>query len=349
MKWEIVSLAGNLGEYRHDWDRLNREIYQGQPFFDSRFIEPMLSYFATGKERLCIHSQDGVIDGLLILTPRRPGVWSIFAPAQAQIAPILLKKDELLASLITSLPGFPLSIELLRQDPCLTPIVSTANDSAIIREPNALTIAVALTHQFSDYWSLRSKKLQQNQGRYLRRLQKNSISVQLECHETTDGIREAVDRYGIMESQGWKGRQGTSLHADNVQGAFYTELMGKFAESGSASVYELYFDDRMAASRLCVSNSEMLIMLKTTYDENLSQYAPGRLLLHAVLEREFSLKRVKSIEFYTNANQDQISWSTDQRMIQHLTFFRHPLLKWTYLARKRLRRSKVLDESADQE
>ncbi|WP_172452622.1 GNAT family N-acetyltransferase [Chromatium okenii] len=140
-----------------------------------------------------------------------------------------------------------------------------------------------------------------------------------------------------LESQGWKGLQGTSIHANNIQGAFYAQLMKEFAVSGNASVYELYFNDTLVASRLCIFNSEMLIILKTTYAEEFSEYAPGRLLLYAVIEREFAQKRVKKIEFYTNANQDQISWSTEQRYIQHITLFRHSLLKKAYQAKNVIR------------
>ncbi|MBV5310714.1 GNAT family N-acetyltransferase [Chromatium okenii] len=336
LKWELYP-AQDFEKYREQWDRLNIELYQGQPFFDSRFVEPVLKYFATGKERLCVHLHNGKIDGLLILTPRRTGVWSLFAPSQAQIVPILLKDDTILPSLFTSLPNFSLSLEFLNQDPSLTPIQANFNQLAITREPHALTIAIKITDNFEEYWSSRSKKLQQNHGRYFRRLQKKSLSMRMECREEPSQINEAVIRYGIMESQGWKGLQGTSIQANNVQGAFYAQLMKEFAVSGNASVYELYFNDRLVASRLCILNSDMLIMLKTTYDEEFSEHAPGRLLLHAVIEQEFAQKRVKKIEFYTNATQDQISWSTEQRYIQHVTLFRHSLLKKAYQAKNVIR------------
>ncbi|MBK1694984.1 hypothetical protein CKO09_09555 [Chromatium weissei] len=336
--WKIVPIRNGLDVYCRDWNFLNLNLYQKQPFFDSRFIEPMLKYFATGKEYLCIHSHNQKVNGLLILTKRRFGIWSLFAPSQAQIAPILLKDETLLRSLLTSLSEFPLSLELINQDPLFTPIQADSDQRLIIREPHALTIAIKLTDDFEHYWLSRSKKLQQNYNRYRRRLQKKSLSMRMICHEAPNQISKAVTRYGIIESRGWKGSQGTSIHVDNVQGAFYAQLMNEFAVSGNASVYELYFNDTLVASRLCILNSEMLIMLKTTYDETFSEYAPGRLLLHAVIAQEFARKRVKKIEFYTDATQDQMSWSTEQREIQHVTLFRHPLLKKAYQARNLIRK-----------
>ncbi|MBK1725113.1 GNAT family N-acetyltransferase [Thiocystis violacea] len=338
MSWDIVLLAGNLGAYRDDWDRLNDTLYGRQPFFDSRFVEPMLKFFATGNERLCIHSSDGVIDGLLILAPRRAGIWSLFAPSQAQIVPVLLDNVAHLQSLFGSLGGFPLTIELQCQDPLHAVISPGDNNLPVTYDQHALTISVTLKDGFENYWSSRSRNLKHNVRRYLRRVEQDASSLRIECHEAADKMQEVVGRYGELESRGWKGDQGTALHATNAQGQFYATLMENFASRGQASIYELYLKERMIASRLCILSSEMLIILKTTYDEALSQYSPGRLLLYLALEREFSLKRVKSVEFYTNANQDQISWSTDQRVVQHVTLFRSSLLKQAYIIRSRLRR-----------
>ena len=91
-------------------------------------------------------------------------------------------------------------------------------------------------------------------------------------------------------------------------------------------------DDQLAASRINVLDKHMLIALKTTYDETLSNYAPGRLLLYLLIEREFLLKRVQRIELYTDATADQLSWSTGQRNIEHLTIYRSANLHRTFKA-----------------
>ena len=64
----------------------------------------------------------------------------------------------------------------------------------------------------------------------------------------------AVDRYGALESRGWKGAQGTAVRHDNEQGRFYDAVMSNFARDGCAHVYELYLGEQLAASRLLVSN-----------------------------------------------------------------------------------------------
>ena len=83
-------------------------------------------------------------------------------------------------------------------------------------------------------------------------------------------------------------------------------------------------------SRLCIKNKSMMIILKTTYDEDKSRFAPGRILLYLVLEREFNLRRIKTIEFYTNATEDQVAWSTGQRSISNVLIFRNSFILSVY-------------------
>ena len=68
---------------------------------------------------------------------------------------------------------------------------------------------------------------------------------------------------------------------------------------------------------------EHLVILKTTYDERLSKYAPGRVLLKRLLEQHSSACPTGNVEFYTNATRDQLSWATDSRAIRHIRLFRN--------------------------
>ncbi len=73
--WSIYPLEKSLGVYKESWDKLNTELYASNPYFDSNFIEPMLAYFSTGEERLCVHRKEAEIDGLIIVSPFRPLVF----------------------------------------------------------------------------------------------------------------------------------------------------------------------------------------------------------------------------------------------------------------------------------
>ncbi len=138
---------------------------------------------------------------------------------------------------------------------------------------------------------------------------------------SAEAIRKATQRYGMLESSGWKGYEGTALHPSNLQGEFYQELMTSLAEKDEALVVEMYLQDNLVASRLCCMSEKTLIILKTTYDEAMKKYAFGRLLLHELISHCFTYKNLEYIDFYTNATDDQMDWCTDSRSMYNASYY----------------------------
>ena len=148
-----------------------------------------------------------------------------------------------------------------------------------------------------------------------------------------------VSRYGDMDTRGWKGQRGTSIHSESIQGSFYRDVLLGFGRARKAAVTELYFDQRLAASQLAIFNDRMKINLKITYDESLAAYAPGRLLNYLLLKREFDHNRFPVIEYYTNASRELLSGATEQRTINHVSVYRYSWLKPVVSAVSRTRQS----------
>ena len=123
MTWEFHPAPGAFAQYAADWDRLNGELYDSHPYFDSRFVGPLLKYFASGNELLCLYRERGIVRGALILQPRGAGRWATFRPAQAQITPILVADAGLLKNLLEALPGFAWTIEFHAVDPRYAPAI----------------------------------------------------------------------------------------------------------------------------------------------------------------------------------------------------------------------------------
>ncbi|MGR8932727.1 MAG: GNAT family N-acetyltransferase [Gammaproteobacteria bacterium] len=318
--WQIFP-ASAFCEYAEQWDRLNHRLYRAHPMLDSRFVATLLEHFGDHQVLLAVYRGDKEENSnLLLLQPRKIGVWSTFLPGQAQIAPVLCGHPSALPDLFQSLPGFPVAIEVLSQDPEYRFSIEAFSFADTLEHDT--TISVDLSKTFDAYWQERSRKLQQNIRRYFNRLGKSNIDFKLKIYSRPDELEQALHRYGELETKSWKGAAGTAINSQNEQGRFYNDVLDRFSVTNQAEIVELHLDNQLAASRINVFNNDMLITLKTTYDENLSNYAPGRLLLYLLIEREFTLKRVQHIEFYTNATLDQLSWSTGQRTIEHLTIYR---------------------------
>ena len=338
MTWRIHGLESDLGAHKVRWDALNAELFGANPYYDTRFIRPLLKHFGTGDERLCIHTTGADIDAMLIAWPSRFPLWSLFVPGQAQIAPILARDGALLQGLLRSAGPLVLGLECPCQDPLSSPLTNLSSTAPVVASNHARTISVALGSTFEAYWSARSRDLRKSVSRRMRRVNDAGFSTRLKHITDASEMQDAVRRFGVLESSGWKGRTGTAVHMDNAQGRFYTDVLSGFASTGCASVYELYFGADLAAMQLAIRSSSMLVLLKTSYDERHAALAPGRLLLHQLLEQEFARAEVRTVEFYTNAGDEQAAWATDERWIRHYLVLRNSLVHDLYRVRERLAR-----------
>ncbi|MDD2725077.1 MAG: GNAT family N-acetyltransferase [Methylovulum sp.] len=324
--WKLLPVSA-FSEYTGQWDALNQQLYQSHPLFDSRFVGALLKHFGNPQAILAVYpATAGHRGNLLLLEPRKLGVWGTFMPSQTQIAPLLCGYPEALPGLFAVLPGLPVMIDVLCQDPLYTFLTQSLDYTDNLS--HALTINIDVTNNFADYWQQRPKNLRQNIRSYSNRLKKNGLDSQIKIVSNIEEMPDALARYGEIETSGWKGGEGTAIHASNLQGLFYIDVLKAFATTGQAEIIEFYINDQLAASRICLINTEMLITLKTTFNESFSFYSPSHLMLYLLIEREFLLKRVRYVEFYTNAKPEQLFWCTGQRPIEHLSIFRSATVQW---------------------
>lgn len=319
--WRVTRLAKGLGEHAAAWDALNESLFNNHPMLESRFVDCLLGHFGDGSEHLCVLTSNGVTQAMCLLKPGKLGIWSTFLPSQAQVGPALIPNPDTLTDLIPSLPGKAIRLDILCNDPEFGDL-SGGNVATATPQNHALTMNIRLDGSCESYWAARSKKLTQNMGRYERRLAADHITRKLLCITDADGIAPAVARYAALESKGWKAKLGAAIDVQNKQGSFYTELMSRFAATGNAMVFELWLGDQLVASRLVIASADMPIILKNTYDETFDKYAPGRQLLKDVIQSLFASHPGKVIEFYTDANTDNLAWATGQRWIKHVSVYR---------------------------
>lgn len=322
--WTVVPLGRGLGSHTQAWDELNDSQFGSHPLLASLFVERLLRHFGNGTEQLCVFRDQATVRAMCIVRPRNRLMWISFAPSQGQISATMVPHPELLASLVASLPGKVLQLDLLSNDPLVGGVLRDSVPPTH-RLAHALTMRIALSGTFEAYWAGRPRSLSSNIRRYERRLQKDALAPRLVRLTGHGDIGAAIDRYALLEGAGWKGRHGTALGSTREQYRFYRNLLEAAAERGQAVVYELWLNDTLAASRLGLYHGNMLVMLKTSYDEGMAAYAPGRLLLRAAIEDAFTLLPGGAIEFYTDASVDQLEWATGHRWMQHLSLYRNRL------------------------
>lgn len=340
-RWEVLPARAGFADMAPRWDALNALLYDSHPLLSSRFVAPLVDYFAGPGDLLAVQG-DG--RNLLLCSRANALMWGSFQPSQAQIAPVLIADSDIAPGLLRRLPGCNLAFDLYNQDPLFTAFSEDAADPTTEFVRHALTTSIDMNVGFDTYWAGRSAKLRQNVNRYIRRAESDGFAARMVMVESAAELPAALARYGELESSGWKGDAGTAVHIDNDQGRFYRNVLMAFAGSGNATIYELYLGDQLAASRIAIASPHMQVMLKTTYAESLAKFAPGRILLYLVLEHEFTRRRSQWIEFYTNAAQELVTWSTHTRTIRHVTFYRNAAVRSAFV---HYRKVKLLRRGGD--
>lgn len=319
--WHCHPLALDLGAHAGAWDALNQRSFGGHPLLDSRFWNGLLRHFAHPNVELWICTDGDAVLAMCLLEHKGLHLWRSFLPAQAQMGPVMIAEDVLVQRLLQCLPPMALQLDLLAVDPEVCALNPTPQMLAEVKL-HALTMSVSQVGTFDAYWAGRSSGLRQNMRRYAKRAESLSMQFEFRCIERADEIAAAVRRYAELEVDGWKGGVGTAVAPDSTQEHFYTSLLGALALTNQAAVHELWSGGRLTASRLLVRCAGTVVMLKTTYDEYLAHLAPGWQLLMSSLQAEFSGQQAKRVEFYTNATQGQLPWSTGTRWIRHISYSR---------------------------
>ena len=329
MNWKLYPID-EFERHRDDWQRLSREA-KTSPLLDADFLFPALKLFGSGKEFLAVYGEES--SAMAILIPKGGVAWETFQPSQAPMGAWLQKDGMdlqlLLAKLLKVLPGFPLVFGLTQQDPDLLP--------RPVEKPNLKTLdyidtaRITVEGSFDEYWQSRGKNLRHNMKKQRNNLEKLGIETRLELITEPGGVAEAIADYGRIESASWKAEGGTAIHPDNDQGRFYRAMLEAFCRQGAGRIYRYWYNDRIAAMDLCIEGNGSIIILKTTYDESVSNgTSPAFLMRQDSFRQIFDEGRLKRIEFYGKLMEWHTKWSEEVRTMYHANYF-----KWSFLPRLR--------------
>jgi len=311
-KWQEINLAG-----------------APSPLLDPAFVMPLIDEFADGSELLAVYGGLQSPAAMTILRRVAWGKWETFQPSQAPVSMLVKRRSvavqDVLRSLIGSLPGVPLVVGVSCLDPDLLP---RPDDNGNITTLDFIHTARILINQpFEQYWARRDGKLRQETRRRLNRLNSMGIELRLDIIDDPQEITVAVEEFGRLESAGWKGKQGTAVHAENAQGRFYTSMLRAFCALGRGRVYRYWFGNRIASMQFCIEGHGTLAFLKTTYDEDFKTHGPGILMQRDIMERVFAENAIEKVEFYGRTGDLQARWCDNQiRTMYHINYYRWPWL-----------------------
>jgi len=339
MSWSFYPALDKFEQYRKQWDALNR-AQNDHILLDSAFWAGLLRHFGSPEVFLAI--RDDAQDRAMALIERKaPGVWGTYQPYCAPLGPILYGSGaaggENLISLLKALPGYAIQLDVLQQDPHCAGLLVTEDCDWVESLDYIQTASIPLEGTFQEYWDGREGRLRKNNDRLRRRMAEKGMLLDFRVVRDPVEVREAIREFGAMESKGWKAKEGTAVSVDNAQGRFYSELLEDLCARGEGVIYQLRVDGRLVAMDVCSLRGEMLVLLKTAYDEDYSVYSPAFLLREDILKDLYAGGQIRNYEFYGPLMDYQLRWTRDIRTIYHLTCFRNKWIRSARSVAKRIR------------
>jgi hypothetical protein len=333
MSWEFLPAKSHFDSFRNMWDSLNR--CQGDHILlDSEFVGALLRHFGSDGVQIAVN-KDAKRQAMALVVSTHWGLRETFQPSQAPIGLIVFGyRDETvlgLQELTRSLPGYALQLAVLQQDPDFSAFPTTCEQPTVEFIKYIQTGSLTLDGTFEQYWEARADDIKKNNARRRRKLAEQGQILEFVAHTDRASVVDCIREYGRMESQGWKGKQGTAVTEDNAQGRFYREVMEGFCGRGEGVIFELRLDDKPIASELWIGRNGMHVNLKTTYDESLKQVSPGFLMKESLIRWAFSNSGWRRLEFYGRVMDWHLKWIDRTRTLYHVNCYRNP---WILQARK---------------
>ena len=337
MAWEYSPAQENFAQMSRRWDECNRANHD-HVLLDSRFVGASLRWLG-GESVLLGVDTSADRRGVVLVKKSGAGQWETFQPSQAPLGLVIVDKTtdtrEALHEILSSLPS-ALQLGILQQDPNYSSFASLSDDPQLELLEYIRTPSLSLQDTYDVYWASRSGNLRHNVSRQLKRLKEKGRELELVVRSSPAEMESAIQEYGRLEAAGWKGQEGTAVAADNSQGRFYREILEAFSATQQGIVYQLVLDGKVIASDLCLAHGDMLVVLKTAYDESIPQISPALLMRQKIICQLYEEKRIRNVEFYGRVLDWHLKWTDQARTMFHVNCFRNRLVAGIRGAVKRL-------------
>jgi hypothetical protein len=97
--------------------------------------------------------------------------------------------------------------------------------------------------------------------------------------EKTMPVETWVEEFLELEAAGWKGQAGTAIACMDNQAAHLRQALRQMAQNGSLLFWKMTLDGKVIATMFGFAGQNQAWLGKMAFDETLSQYSPGVLLI----------------------------------------------------------------------
>ena len=96
---------------------------------------------------------------------------------------------------------------------------------------------------------------------------------------TGTAVADHLDNFIALEAAGWKGENNSALGSTGADEQFLRTFVAALSAQGLTRLYQLTLADKPVAMLLGLANATELYLFKICFDESLSRFSPGVLLM----------------------------------------------------------------------
>ncbi|WJG10468.1 GNAT family N-acetyltransferase [Aliiglaciecola sp. LCG003] len=329
MNW-LVFPCSEFPAHQSAWAKLNRDT-MNLAFFEPEFVGGLIEHFFSGDEQfvLATHNDKLVMAGFF--KPLGKGRWATAMPSQCPLG-LFLHRDkdvgeEHMSQLCSALPGKVLMLDMLQMD---SKFSQFSPPSAFEKMPYITTGNRPIPDDFDVFFKSLGKNMRQNYNKVINRAARADDILSFQKVSKPEQVKQAILKYGEIESSGWKNDQGTAISPDNTQGKFYQQALSELAEKGKACCWYYLINQQIVAVDLCIQQDDCLIILKTTYNEEFNKQSPALMLKIEMIKyysEHIASEKIRNIEFYGKAMEWHKRLDSTLREIEHVTYYPNALAK----------------------
>ncbi len=319
----MLEVARDLPSLASDWDDLADRV-KAAPFSRPGWFEAWWAAFGNGELELVTVRRGGELVAVLPLTRRRGGFRSLTNEHTPRFGP-LVKDQEAASDLARALLARkPRALRMEYIDSSSTSVselrdqVRKANYRLLEREWERPPY-VAIDGTWEQYQSTLEGKIRRDLARRRRRLADEG-HVELDIRNGADHLPELLNEGWALEPSGWKSREGTAVRSRPETQAFYTALADWAARRAILRLSFLRVGGRSVAFQYGLQDAGVYYFLKGGYDQGYRSFAPGKLLVQALLERAFE-ENLTRFEFLGADDRFKLDWTSTRHNLTQFQAF----------------------------
>ncbi len=119
--------------------------------------------------------------------------------------------------------------------------------------------------------------------RLSKKLDKLRLRGEVSFRVETAAYEDALARFLLLESSGWKGKNRSAIASNAQSTGFYSSVVESLHQRGQLRLYSLCLDGKPIAMHLGLMMEGVYYSPKVAYDEEFAYFAPGHLLVQHII------------------------------------------------------------------